>query len=63
MQIEDLINAIRQFRDERDWKKFHRPKDLSTAIGIEAAELQEISLWKISEIAWLNAARALWYSC
>jgi NTP pyrophosphatase (non-canonical NTP hydrolase) len=49
MQIEDLTHAIRQFRDERDWKKFHRPKDLSAAIAIEAAELQEIFLWKTSD--------------
>ena len=46
MQIADLINAVRQFRDDRDWRKFHGPKDLSAAIAIEAAELQEIFLWK-----------------
>ena len=34
------------FRDERDWKQFHNPKDLAAALSIEAAELQELFLWK-----------------
>jgi len=29
-----------------DWKQFHKPKDLSAAIAIEAGELQELFLWK-----------------
>jgi dCTP diphosphatase len=49
MQIEDLNNAVRQFRDDRDWRKFHSPKDLSAALAIEAAELQEIFLWKTND--------------
>lgn len=34
------------FRDERDWQQFHNPKDLAAALSIEAAELQELFLWK-----------------
>ena len=44
--IEGVLQKIRQFRDERDWKQFHNPKDMSAAIAIEAAELQELFLWK-----------------
>jgi NTP pyrophosphatase (non-canonical NTP hydrolase) len=34
------------FRDERDWKQFHAPKDLALGCAIEAAELAELFLWK-----------------
>jgi NTP pyrophosphatase (non-canonical NTP hydrolase) len=37
---------LRKFRDDRDWKQFHNPKDLAAAIAIEAGELQEHFLWK-----------------
>jgi NTP pyrophosphatase (non-canonical NTP hydrolase) len=43
---QDLMAAIRRFRDERDWSQFHTPKNLAAAIAIEAAELQEQFLWK-----------------
>ena len=43
----DALQAlVRRFRDERDWEQFHNPKDLAAAIGIEAAELQELFLWQ-----------------
>lgn len=41
-----LIREILAFRDQRDWKQFHTPKNLAAAIAIEAAELQEHFLWK-----------------
>ncbi len=34
------------FRDERDWEQFHNTKNLAVAISIEAAELNELFLWK-----------------
>lgn len=40
-----------RFRDERDWLKFHKPKDLSMAISIEASELLELFLWKDKQTA------------
>jgi NTP pyrophosphatase (non-canonical NTP hydrolase) len=53
--IQELQNLIREFRDERDWMQFHNHKDMATALAIEAAELQELFLWKhgqeIEEIA------------
>lgn len=43
---EPLLELLRRFRDDRDWKQFHNPKDLAAAIAIEAGELQERFLWK-----------------
>jgi len=43
--LEDLRQDITSFRDERNWKKFHNPKDLAIAISIEAAELLEVFQW------------------
>lgn len=45
-ELDTLMKKIIEFRNERDWKKFHDPKNLASAIGIEASELQEIFLWK-----------------
>lgn len=44
--IQKLIHKLVEFRDARDWKQFHNPKDLAAALSIEAAELQELFLWK-----------------
>jgi NTP pyrophosphatase (non-canonical NTP hydrolase) len=43
---QDLLAAVRAFRDARDWAQFHTPKNLAAALAIEAAELQECFLWK-----------------
>ncbi len=44
--LNQLIEKLVAFRDARDWKQFHNPKDLAIGLSIEAAELQEIFLWK-----------------
>jgi NTP pyrophosphatase (non-canonical NTP hydrolase) len=44
--IEQLIQKLKAFRDERDWEQFHNPKDLAIALSIEASELLELFLWK-----------------
>jgi|ERR1044072_8581684 NTP pyrophosphatase (non-canonical NTP hydrolase) len=49
--LQTLINKIRQFNMERDWSQFHNAKDLALAISIEAAELNELFLWKKAEDA------------
>ena len=49
--IDQIIKALIDFRNERDWAQFHNPKDLSLAISIEAAELLELFLWKKAEEA------------
>ena len=44
--IQELTDALVKIRDERDWAQFHDSKNLAAAIGIEAAELNELFLWK-----------------
>lgn len=44
--IQEITSALVKFRDERDWEQFHDSKNLATAISIEAAELNELFLWK-----------------
>lgn len=46
-----LIDGLVKFRDERHWEQFHNSKDLALAISIEAAELNELFLWKTTEEA------------
>jgi NTP pyrophosphatase (non-canonical NTP hydrolase) len=48
-ELEQLTNEVIRFRDERDWKQFHNPKDLALALSIEAGELNELFLWKSHE--------------
>lgn len=48
-EIKDITGALVNFRNERDWEQFHNSKDLALAISIEAAELNELFLWKKSE--------------
>ena len=43
--MDDTITKIRKFRDDRDWKQFHDPKNLAVSISIEAAELLELFQW------------------
>ena len=42
----EVIRQLKEFRDARDWNQFHDSKNLATAISIEAAELNELYLWK-----------------
>ncbi len=44
--IQLLIEELVKFRDDRHWEQFHNTKDLALAISIEAAELNELFLWK-----------------
>ncbi|ABY44614.1 nucleotide pyrophosphohydrolase [Bacillus mycoides] len=45
------IKEILKFRDDRDWKQFHNPKDLAISLSLEASELLENFQWKSSEDA------------
>jgi len=49
--MKEIIKALIQFRNERDWAQFHNPKDLALAINVEAGELLEQFLWKPCEEA------------
>ena len=44
--ISELTARINEFRDARDWKQFHNPKDMAISVSIEAAELMEHFQWK-----------------
>lgn len=44
--MEELLEALRKFRDERDWAQFHTPKDLAVSVSIEAGELLELFQWR-----------------
>lgn len=46
MDIKDLQNIIIKFRNARDWKQFHNPKDVSLSLVLEAAEVMEHFQWK-----------------
>ena len=47
--IKKLTEKIRKFRDVRDWKQFHNPKDMSLSLVLEAAEVMEHFQWMSSE--------------
>jgi len=49
MDYEKIRDEILDFTEKRDWRQFHNPKDLATAIAIEAWELEEVFLWKSQE--------------
>ena len=46
---QETINQVLKFRDDRNWKQFHNPKDLDLSISLEAAELLEIFQWSGSD--------------
>ncbi len=47
--MEDLRSAIRQFVCERDWKRFHSPKNLTMALSVEVSEIVEHFQWLTEE--------------
>lgn len=51
-EIKALVQKIDDFRDERNWRPHHNPKDLAISLSIEASELLEAFQWRTSEEAW-----------
>ena len=49
--INEIIESLRKFRNDRDWEQFHNSKDLAAAISVEAGELLELYLWKNADEA------------
>jgi len=45
-EIKKLTERIIKFRDNRDWKQFHNPKDLALSLVLEATEVMEHFQWK-----------------
>ncbi|KAB1434317.1 nucleotide pyrophosphohydrolase [Candidatus Galacturonibacter soehngenii] len=48
---EETIKQILKFRDDRDWKQFHNPKDLAISISLEASELLEVFQWSGEDVS------------
>ncbi len=49
MTVQELTSFMAQFVAERDWRRYHTPKNLSMSIAIEAAELMECFQWADQE--------------
>jgi len=49
MDLEKIKKIIREFSSERNWDKYHTPKNLSMALSVEASELVEIFQWLTQE--------------
>jgi len=49
--IEEIIELIKKFRDDRDWQQFHDSKNLAISLNVESSELLELFLWKESNEA------------
>ena len=45
MDMKKIQTIIKEFSTNRDWEKFHNPKNLSMALSVEASELLEIFQW------------------
>lgn len=46
----ETYNLVTKFRDDRNWKQFHNPKDLAISINLEAGELLEIFQWSADDL-------------
>ena len=49
MDLKKLSERLNEFAKERDWKQFHTPKNLATALSVEVSELLEIFQWSKSD--------------
>lgn len=45
-RLSELKEKVAKFRDERNWRQFHNPKNLAMSIAVEAAELMELFQWR-----------------
>lgn len=48
-ELESLTSKLSEFARERDWDKFHSPKNLSMALSSEVGELVEVFQWLTEE--------------
>ena len=47
---QETIDMVLKFRDDRNWRQFHNPKDLAISVSLEAAELLEIFQWSADDL-------------
>ena len=50
MLRDETIRRVIQFRDDREWRQFHTPKDLAISLSLEAAELLELFQWSGTDL-------------
>ena len=50
MLREETIQRVLRFRDDRNWRQFHTPKDLAISMSLEAAELLEVFQWSGADL-------------
>ena len=48
---QETVDMVLEFRDDRNWRQFHNPKDLAISISLEAAELLEVFQWSAGDLA------------
>jgi hypothetical protein len=49
---EKINQLLRNFAKERDWDKFHTPKNIASSIVVEASELLELFQWSRGQEGW-----------
>ena len=47
--INDAMELVKEFCEERDWDQFHNPKDLAIGMATESAELLELFRFRTNE--------------
>ncbi len=47
---QETIDQVLKFRDDRNWRQFHNPKDLAISISLEASELLEVFQWSAEDV-------------
>lgn len=50
--MKELIDKLRKFRNDRNWAKYHTPRNLAEAISIESAELLKCFIWGKKDTDW-----------
>ena len=50
MLRDETIRRVVKFRDDRNWRQFHTPKDLALSLCLEAAELLEVFQWSGTDL-------------
>lgn len=54
MLKDETIARVVNFRDQRNWRQFHTPKDLAISMSLEAAELLELFQWSGTDLECLG---------
>lgn len=50
MISKETVELVKKFRDDRNWRQFHNPKDLAISLSLEASELLEIFQWSADDL-------------